>query len=255
MLHPHAKRALLIGWGEWGVPRPATRSRRRPPAARSTTTSCALPAPDELFHQAISSFLLEWAEAQRIAPTRSTSSATRGRDARTSSAPCCRAAPSRTPSRSRTPPRARGPRAGDAEEAAAGRRAARRPGRWRTLGRRARPRRRGAAGRRRAVRPRDRRRRAGRARGRGVRRLGGAEHAGGRRGRHRRPGGLQLPDPQLPRLPARASAAAASPSRRTSRHGSSARGSPSCDRDLARARGRPARAQLVRRRRSARRAP
>ncbi len=45
--HPHAKRGLLIGWGAWGDP-----------AA----------APDELFHQAVSSLLLEWAEARLEAP-------------------------------------------------------------------------------------------------------------------------------------------------------------------------------------------
>ncbi|MCZ7588966.1 MAG: FAD-dependent oxidoreductase [Gaiella sp.] len=68
-LHPHTKRALLVGWGDWGfratggaileaiehgkidhyVVRPAT-------------------PPDELFHQAISTFLLEWAEERRTAP-------------------------------------------------------------------------------------------------------------------------------------------------------------------------------------------
>ena len=69
LLHAHAKRALLIGWGEWGA------------AATGDAISEAIavgqidhyvvrpfPPPDELFHQAISSFLLEWAEAQRIAP-------------------------------------------------------------------------------------------------------------------------------------------------------------------------------------------
>ena len=68
-LHPHAKRALLISWGEWGdettgdVISDATAHGRidhyvvRP-----------LGPPDEAFHQAISSFLLEWAESQRVAP-------------------------------------------------------------------------------------------------------------------------------------------------------------------------------------------
>ena len=68
-LHPHAKRALLVAWGEWGDR----------PMAKAIFDSMALgridyfllrPAvsPDELFHSAISSFLLEWTEARRIAP-------------------------------------------------------------------------------------------------------------------------------------------------------------------------------------------
>ncbi len=68
-LHPHARRGLLVDWGEWG----------------DVTTAKAIfdlmalgridyfllrPAvsPDELFHHAISGFLLEWTEARRIAP-------------------------------------------------------------------------------------------------------------------------------------------------------------------------------------------
>jgi thioredoxin reductase (NADPH) len=68
-LHPHAKRGLLVAWGDWG----------RQPTANAIFDSMAMglidyyllrPAvsPDELFHQAISSFLLEWTEARRIAP-------------------------------------------------------------------------------------------------------------------------------------------------------------------------------------------
>ncbi|HSD24233.1 MAG TPA: FAD-dependent oxidoreductase [Solirubrobacterales bacterium] len=68
-LHPHAKRALLVDWGEWG----------RRPMAKAIFDSMALgrmdyfvlrPAvsPDELFHQSITSFLLEWTEGRRIAP-------------------------------------------------------------------------------------------------------------------------------------------------------------------------------------------
>ena len=68
-LHSHAKRALVVSWGEWGDP------------AMGEVISDAtvhgridhyvvrpLEPPDETFHQAISGFLLEWAEAQRIAP-------------------------------------------------------------------------------------------------------------------------------------------------------------------------------------------
>jgi len=68
-LHPHAKRGLLVAWGEWG----------HRPTAQAIFDSMALgqidyyvlrPAasPDEVFHHAISSFLLEWATARRIAP-------------------------------------------------------------------------------------------------------------------------------------------------------------------------------------------
>ena len=68
-LHPHAKRALLVAWGDWG----------NQATAKAILDAIALgridyfllrPAasPDELFHQAISSFLLEWTEARRIAP-------------------------------------------------------------------------------------------------------------------------------------------------------------------------------------------
>jgi thioredoxin reductase (NADPH) len=67
--HPHARRALLIGWGEWGYRETghaildAIEHGRidhyvvRPSAA-----------PDEQFHQAVSTFLLEWAEERRTAP-------------------------------------------------------------------------------------------------------------------------------------------------------------------------------------------
>ena len=69
LLHPHARRGLLVSWGEWGDRR----------TAEAIFDSMALgridyyvlrPAtsPDELFHQAISSFLLEWTEARLIAP-------------------------------------------------------------------------------------------------------------------------------------------------------------------------------------------
>jgi thioredoxin reductase (NADPH) len=67
--HPHAKRGLLVPWGAW-----ANRD-----TAEAIFDSMAVgridyyvlrPAasPDELFHQAISSFLLEWTKARRTAP-------------------------------------------------------------------------------------------------------------------------------------------------------------------------------------------
>jgi thioredoxin reductase (NADPH) len=67
--HPHARRGLLVPWRAWG----------HRPTAEVIVESMALgridyyvlrPAasPDELFHHAISGFLLEWTEARRIAP-------------------------------------------------------------------------------------------------------------------------------------------------------------------------------------------
>lgn len=68
-LHPHAKRGLLVPWRAWA----------HPATAEAIFDSMALgridyyvlrPAasPDELFHQAVSSFLLEWTKDRRIAP-------------------------------------------------------------------------------------------------------------------------------------------------------------------------------------------
>ena len=68
-LHPHAKRALLIEWQELGDV----------PTGRAVSAAIAtgridhyvirpFRPPDESFHHAISSFLLEWSEAMRIAP-------------------------------------------------------------------------------------------------------------------------------------------------------------------------------------------
>jgi thioredoxin reductase (NADPH) len=68
-LHPHALRGLLVPGGAWADP----------PTAEAILDSMALgridyyiprPAasPDEVFHQAISSFLLEWATERRLVP-------------------------------------------------------------------------------------------------------------------------------------------------------------------------------------------
>ena len=68
-LHPHAKRGLLVAWGALG----------HRPTAEAILDSMALgridyyvlrPAAsaDELFHQSITSFLLEWTRARRIDP-------------------------------------------------------------------------------------------------------------------------------------------------------------------------------------------
>jgi thioredoxin reductase (NADPH) len=68
-LHPHAKRGLLIAWGGWGDR--ATGEAIFDSIAHGRIDHYVLrpsASPDELFHQAISSLLLEWAEAQRASP-------------------------------------------------------------------------------------------------------------------------------------------------------------------------------------------
>jgi thioredoxin reductase (NADPH) len=68
-LHPHAKRGLLIEWGAWGDR--ATGAAIHDAMAHGQIDYYVVrPAggPDEVFHQAVSSFLLEWARSQRIAP-------------------------------------------------------------------------------------------------------------------------------------------------------------------------------------------
>ncbi|HSF01920.1 MAG TPA: FAD-dependent oxidoreductase [Solirubrobacterales bacterium] len=68
-LHPHAKRGLLIEWGSLGEP--ATGEAILDSIAHGRIDHYVLrpsASPDELFHQAISSLLLEWAEAQRTSP-------------------------------------------------------------------------------------------------------------------------------------------------------------------------------------------
>jgi thioredoxin reductase (NADPH) len=68
-LHPHAKRGMLIAWGGWGDS--ATGEAIFDSIAHGRIDHYLLrPAasPDELFHQAISSLLLEWAEARRASP-------------------------------------------------------------------------------------------------------------------------------------------------------------------------------------------
>jgi thioredoxin reductase (NADPH) len=68
-LHPHAKRGLLIEWGGWGDR--ATGDAIFDAMAHGQIDYYVVrPAesPDEVFHQAVSSFLLEWSRSQRIAP-------------------------------------------------------------------------------------------------------------------------------------------------------------------------------------------
>ncbi|HEX6724453.1 MAG TPA: FAD-dependent oxidoreductase [Gaiella sp.] len=68
-LHPHAKRALLVGWGEWGFR--ATGDAILEAIEHGKLDHYVvrpIASPDELFHHAISTFLLEWAEERRTAP-------------------------------------------------------------------------------------------------------------------------------------------------------------------------------------------
>jgi thioredoxin reductase (NADPH) len=68
-LHPHAKRGLLIAWGGWGDP--ATGHAIFDSMAHGRIDYYVLRpsgSPDEVFHQTISSFLLEWARGRRVAP-------------------------------------------------------------------------------------------------------------------------------------------------------------------------------------------
>jgi thioredoxin reductase (NADPH) len=68
-LHPHAKRGLLIEWGSWGD-RPTGEAIFDAMAHGRMDYYVLRPAGsrDEVFHQAVSSFLLEWSRSQRIAP-------------------------------------------------------------------------------------------------------------------------------------------------------------------------------------------
>ncbi len=68
-LHPHAKRALLVGWGEWGFRATGDAIHEAIEHGRiDHYVVRPMAPPDELFHQAISTFLLEWAEERRTAP-------------------------------------------------------------------------------------------------------------------------------------------------------------------------------------------
>jgi thioredoxin reductase (NADPH) len=68
-LHPHSKRGLLIEWGGWGDR--ATGEAIFDSMAHGRIDHFVLRpsgSPDELFHQAISSLLLDWTEARRGGP-------------------------------------------------------------------------------------------------------------------------------------------------------------------------------------------
>lgn len=68
-LHAHAQRGLLIEWGSWGDGRTAEEIFEAM-ARRQIEYYVIRPSqtPDELFHQSISTFLLEWAHARRVSP-------------------------------------------------------------------------------------------------------------------------------------------------------------------------------------------
>ena len=113
-LHPRAKRALLIGWGEWGDPE--TGDAISEAAAQGKIdhyVTRPLPAPDETFNWAISGFLLEWAESERTAPhaVRVVGDSWSGRayELRTVLQRCAYPHNSRSPTRPRAPPCSSGP--------------------------------------------------------------------------------------------------------------------------------------------------
>jgi len=68
-LHPHAQRGLLIEWGSWGDGRTGE-AIFQAMARRQIDYYVIRPSrsPDELFHQSVSTFLLEWAHARRLSP-------------------------------------------------------------------------------------------------------------------------------------------------------------------------------------------
>jgi thioredoxin reductase (NADPH) len=68
-LHAHAQRGLLIEWASWGGGTTAEEIFEAV-ARRQMDYYVIRPsqAPDELFHQSVSTFLLEWANARRVSP-------------------------------------------------------------------------------------------------------------------------------------------------------------------------------------------
>ena len=68
-IYPQAQRALLIEWMSWGDGRTGG-ALFQAMAQRQIEYFLVRPAssPDELFHQAVSTFLLEWAHARRVSP-------------------------------------------------------------------------------------------------------------------------------------------------------------------------------------------
>ena len=191
----------MIAWASWGVPATGNAIYEAISSGRIDhyVVRPSRP-PDELFHHAISGWLLEWAESQRCRRTRSTSSASRGRAGPTScgsSSNCAIPTRSRSRTRRRARPLAQAGGEGglplvifpdgtvlrdptDAES-------------WRPRALRSTPAERG-------LRPPHRGCGSGRPVRRGPRRVRRIQHPGGRPGGHRWSGDVELPDPQLPRL-------------------------------------------------------
>jgi len=68
-LHPQAKRALLVSTNAWTNPRTAKAIRASMSLGRvDHFVLDPGPPPDEVFHEAVQSFLLEWAREQRLVP-------------------------------------------------------------------------------------------------------------------------------------------------------------------------------------------
>ena len=69
VLHAHAQRGLLIDWGSWGDGRTGE-AIFEAMARRQIEYYVIRPSrtPDEVFHQSVSTFLLEWAHARRVSP-------------------------------------------------------------------------------------------------------------------------------------------------------------------------------------------
>jgi thioredoxin reductase (NADPH) len=68
-IHPHAKRGLLIEWAAWGD-RPTGEAIFDAMAHGRIDYYVLRPsgAPDEVFHHAVSGFLVEWSRSRRVAP-------------------------------------------------------------------------------------------------------------------------------------------------------------------------------------------
>jgi thioredoxin reductase (NADPH) len=68
-LHPHAKRVLLIGWGDWGD-EPTAEAIREGMALGRMDYYALKPwkSPDEFFHRTVSEFLHEWSRADVSVP-------------------------------------------------------------------------------------------------------------------------------------------------------------------------------------------
>ena len=238
---------MLVGWGEWGyrgtgdaILEAIEHGRIDHYVVRPAAS------PDEQFHQAVSTFLLEWAEERRTAPYAihvvGDSWAGRAYELRSVLESCAfphafsLADSAEGQSLLGTPPPDELPvvilpdgttltNPSDAELT-------------RATGSSVEPE-------DTRDRPADRRRRARRAVGRRLRGLRGLSHPRGRHGRYRRAGQIELDDPQLSRVSAGHQRRAPCPACATSRRGSSAPASRSCRRvtglraDGDRARGRP----------------